>query len=159
MVRYVQITIANLRVKLFIVLPSVRELATEKSKQENTRSVNISRWAAKLRLLHNLGSHVARGPAKDFYFLLVGYASRKPEIYELYIIALVKHDVLQLYIPMCYTLGVEVIQGIYELSINLPSVILSHAPIGLAFQEPVCRASGYVLQYQDNLLLSLYRFI
>lgn len=58
MIRYIQISSNNLAIQLLIVLASVRKLATEEGKEQDTRSIDVSWWTAEFNLSYYLRSHV-----------------------------------------------------------------------------------------------------
>ena len=93
-------------IKLFVVLSPEGETTTKESKHQNSRSVNISRWAAKLKLLNYFRRHIRRRTTEELDFLSVGNLSAEPEVNKFDVTVLVEHNIFKLDISMCYTFRV-----------------------------------------------------
>lgn len=60
---------------------------------------------------------------------------------------------------MAHTLGVAVLKGANNLTIDTPSIILIHSTVWLRFQKTVSRSSSHELHYKDNLVFSFDGFV
>ena len=80
MVGYLQLLLLDVSVKLFVVLTSEWELATQESKEEHAEGPDICGRPRVLDLAHDLRCHVRRCSAEDLDFSLMRDTSGEAEI-------------------------------------------------------------------------------
>lgn len=134
-------------------------MSTEKGKQKNSGSINISWWTTKLDLPHDFRRHIRRSPAENLDLLFIRDAGGEAKINELDLIPLVKHNVFEFDVSVSYAFSVEILQSIDKLAKYLSGVIFTHSSVWFTLQEAMSRTAGHIFEDQNNLFFSLNGFI
>ena len=159
MVGYSKLTCHDLGVQLLVVLAFVRELSTEKGKQKDSGSINISWRPTELDLPHDFRRHVGRGAAENLDLLFIWDAGGEAEINQLDLVPLIKHNIFEFDVSVSYAFSVEILQSIDKLSKYLSGVIFTHSSIWFALEEAMSRTAGNIFEDQNDLFFRFNGFI
>lgn len=152
-------TFHDLFVKVFVILTSEWETPTKESKEKYSTCPYICWRPTEFLFPDNLWSHIRRCSTEYFDFLVVRNAGTKPKIDNLHVAFCVKHYVLKFYISMTNAFAMAILQSTDNLSVNSSCVIFIHSTIWFRLQEPMSRASSYILHNENHLVLSFYCFV
>ena len=154
-VRQDQLLCSDLVVQIFVVLPTVWETATEESKQQHTRGIDISRWPTEFSLQHDLRGHIRRRATEKLDLLRVGNLRAETKINEFDVLVAVQHDVLEFNVPVRDALVVQIAECRDQLPNNSFGVVFFHTPVRLTFKESMSGTAAYVLHHKNHLRVCL----
>lgn len=104
----------DLRSCHIIVVVVERQLSTQKSVEDNSQAPNVDLFTSILLSLEHFRGRVAYCTAKSLEMVVPALVfSRKPEIYQLYVLVLIEEDILEFEIAMNARVHMDVGDGSY----------------------------------------------